>query len=97
MDKKLLLRKYLKKVPHLCGMVIDHKKSGERKIQLTMKLKFINRHDSNGKRTVYSRSDSSKVMIDNNTNEIIKKYFNPLLDKYRIGLEQFMRGNNFCF
>ena len=56
----------------LCDVINDLKKFGGWKIQLTMKPKFMSLTDSNKKRTMYSKSDSSIVMIGNGTDEIIQ-------------------------
>ena len=78
-------------------MIDNLKKSGEWKKQLKMKPKFMSSTDGYEKRMMYSKRDSGKVMISNETNEIIQNLFNPLLYKYQIGLEQSMKGSNFIF
>ena len=55
--------------------MIDLKKSSEGKMHLTMKPKFMSSTDSNEKRMMYSKSDSSIVMVSNDTDEIIQKRF----------------------
>ena len=67
-------------------MIHDLKKSGEWKMHLTIKPKFMSSTDSNEKRTMFSKSDSSIVMIGNDTDEIIQELFDSLLNKYQIGL-----------
>ena len=52
---------------------MDLKKSGEWKMHLIMKLKFIS--DSKEKYAMYPKINSSIVMIDNNTDEIIQELF----------------------
>lgn len=49
------------------------KKSGEWKMHLIMKLKFMS--DSKEKCAMYPKSNSSIVMIDNNKDEIIQELF----------------------
>ena len=71
-DEKLSLKEYLEKSrPHLGDKIDDFKKSGEWKIQQTMKPKFMSSTDSNEKRTMYSKYNSSKFMVGNDTNKII--------------------------
>ena len=77
-------------------MTDDHKKSGEWKIYLTMKSKFMSSTDSNEKRARYSKSDNNIVMIGNDTDEIIQDFFDLLLRKYQTGLEQSVKAIN-CF
>ena len=67
-------------------MIHDLKKSSEWKMHLTIKPKFMSSTDSNEKRTMFSKSDSSIVMIGNDTDEIIQELFDSLLNKYQIGL-----------
>ena len=43
---------------------------------------------------MYSKSDSTTVVIGNDTDEIIQELFDSLLHKYQIGLEQSMKGSN---
>ena len=69
------------KMSRLCDVINDLKKFGGWKIQLTMKSKFMSLTDSNKKRTMYSKSDSSIVMIGNGTDEIIQWRFQSLLHK----------------
>ena len=83
--------------PDLHYIIDNLKKSGEWKIQLTMKPKFMLSTDSNEKRKMYSKSDSVKVMIGNDTNKIIQTNFDLLLHNYQIYLKQSMRGSNFTF
>ena len=48
-------------------------------------------------RDMYSKSDSFKVMIGANTNEIIRNVFNSLSRRYQGGLQESMRGSDFVF
>ena len=55
---------YLEKTrPYLRDMIDDLKKPGEWKMHLTMKPNFMSSADSNEICTMYSKSDSSIVMI----------------------------------
>ena len=94
------MKEYLEKIrSHLRHMIDDLKKSGEWKIHLTMKPKFMLSTDSNEKRTMYSKSDSSIVMTGNDTNKIIQKLFYSLLfiHSLSIDLEISMKAGNFVF
>ena len=53
-------------------MIDDLKKSGKSKMHLTMKPNFISSTDSNEKRMMYSKIDSSIIMMGNDTEEIIQ-------------------------
>ena len=50
--------------------------------------------DINEKCTICSKINSRKVMICNDTNEIIQKFFDSLLHKYQTGLERSMKGRS---
>ena len=53
-DKKLSSKRYVENIgPHLRNM-IDDLESGEWKMHLTIKLKFISSTNSKEKRTIYS-------------------------------------------
>ena len=47
-----------------------------------MKPKFMSSTKSNEKCTMYSKSDSSIVMIGNDTDETIQECFDSFLQKY---------------
>ena len=53
-------------------MINDKKKSGEWKIQLTMKINFTFSKNFNETRDMHSKSDNFEIMIGVYTNEIIK-------------------------
>ena len=59
-------------------MIDDLKESGAKSISST---------DSNEKSTIYSKRDSSIVMISNDIDKIIEEPFDSLLPRYQIGLE----------
>ena len=69
-------------------MIKDKRKKGEWKIQLIMKINFISSKNFNDTRDIYSKSDNAEIMMGNDTNEIIKKLFNSLLQRYQKGLEE---------
>ena len=68
------MKGYLEKIrPHLDDMIDDLKKSGDWKMHLTMKPKFLSSTDSNQKRMMYSESDNNIAMIGNDTDAIIQQ------------------------
>ena len=79
----------------LSDTINDHKSQGERKIQLKMIINFISSKDCNETRTMHTKSDNIEIMIGNETDEIIKKLFESLLQKYQEGLEKSMKGSEF--
>ena len=43
----------------------------------------------------HSKSDSSEIMSGFDTDEVIGEFFEYLVQRYKIGLEQSMKGSNF--
>ena len=66
-------------------------------MQLTIKPTFISSADSNEERTTYSKSDNSIIMIASNTDEIIQRLFDLLLNRFQTGLEQNRKVSNIIF
>ena len=62
-----------------------------------MEINFISSKDSNETRTMHTKSDNIESMIGNETDEIIKKRFESLLQKYQEVLEKSMKGSEFIF
>ena len=62
-----------------------------------MKRNIILSADGIEQPTMYSNSDSSIAIIGIDTHEIIRYFFDSLLYKYQIGLEQSMRRSKLSF
>ena len=60
-----------------------------------MQINFISSKDSKETRTMHTNSSNIEIMIGNETDEIIKKLFDSLLQKYQDGLEESMTGSEF--
>ena len=69
--------------PYLTDIINDYKNQGERKIHLTMAINLFSSKDSEETRTMYSKSDTIKVMICSETDEIIEDLFNYFLQRYQ--------------
>ena len=78
-------------------MINDHKTQSEWKIQLTMQINFISSKDSQETLTMHTKSHNVEIMIGSKTDEIIEELFEFLLQRYQDGLEESMRGSEFCF
>ena len=76
-------------------MINDHKTRIEWKIQLTMQINFISSKDSEETRTMYTKSHNIEIMMGDETDQIIKKLFESLLQNYQKNLEEPMRGSEF--
>ena len=77
---------------YFSDIINDHKTQGKWKIQLAIKINFISSKDSNETRAMHTKSDNIEIMISNKTDEIIKKLFESLLQKYQEGLYKSMKG-----
>ena len=60
-----------------------------------MQISFISHKDSEETRTMYTKSCNIEIMWCNNTDEIIKKTFESLLQNYQQSLEEPMGGSEF--
>ena len=65
------------------------------KLKVTMQINFISSKDSEETRTMNTKSSNIGIIMGNETDEIIKKLFDSLLQKYQDGLEESIRGNEF--
>ena len=83
--------------PYLSDMINDHKTQSEWKIQLTMQINFISSKDSEETCTMHTKSHNIEIMMGNETDEIIEKLFESLLQNYQKNLEESMRGSEFVF
>ena len=81
--------------PYLRDMINDHKTQNEWRIQLTMQINFISYKDSEETRTMHTKSHNIEIMVGSETDEIIEKLFQSLLQNYQKGLEESMRGSEF--
>ena len=62
-----------------------------------MIINFISSKDSDEIRTMYTKSNNIEIMMGNETDEIIEELFKSLLQNYKKGLEEKMRGSEFVF
>ena len=97
-DKSVSIVRYLKIIKeHLRKLIDSKKENGEWKIQLNMKINFISSRNFIESRDMYSKSNNIEIMMESNTNEIIKNLFNSLFRRYHEGLQVSMRGSEFVF
>ena len=78
-------------------IINNHKTQKECKIQLVTEINFISSKDIKETRTMYTNSDNVDIMIGYETDQIIEKNFNSLLQRYQKGLEEKMRGSEFVY
>ena len=65
-------------------LINNLKKSDTRKIQLTIANNFISSIDNHEERVMHSKSDNIKIIINNESDEVIKELFDSLDYRYRI-------------
>ena len=46
---------------------------------------------------LHSKSDNREIMINGEADEVIRKLFKSLLNRYQIGLEKLIKGSEFVF
>ena len=79
-DKTLSIEEYLHMIKsYLNNIINDHKTQGEWKIQLTIPINFISSQDSNETRNMHTKSNNIAIMIDHETDEIIREFFESFL------------------
>ena len=83
--------------PYLRDIINNHKTQGKWKVQLIMIINFMCSKDSDGIRTMLTKSNNIDIMMGNEADEIIEELFESLLQKYQEGLEEKMRGSEFVF
>ena len=67
------------------------------KIQLTISFNFISSIDSDETLHLCTKSSNIEITMGNETDEIIEKLFESLLQNYQKDLEESMRGSGFVF
>ena len=67
------------------------------KIQLTIANHFISSKDVDEERVMHSKSDNTKFMTRDDTNDLVDELFKLLLLRYQFGLKTSLRENNFIF
>ena len=84
--------------PYLNDSIIDHKASGEWKIQLVIQNRCISSKNYGETRNMYSMSKNIKIFMGNNTDEVIDRLFNTMLQRFQEAKEtSFERGSEFIF
>ena len=79
---------------YIPDIINDHKTTKTQskvwKTQIAMRVNFVSSKDTEETRTIYVLSDNENIMWGNETDNIIKKLFESLLDNYQ-KKEQIMR------
>ena len=64
------------------------------KIQLTIETNFISSIDNDEERVMYSKCDNIEMLINNEADEVTKKLFKLLKNRYQNNLE-WIKGSEF--
>ena len=67
------------------------------KTQLTIEIDLILFKGTDEERVMHSKINNIELMIYDNTDEVIEKTFEPLLNRYQIGLETSIKSKDFVF
>ena len=96
-NQTLSVEEYLKtNRPYLKDIINNLKKSGTRKIHLIIANNFISSMDNDKEHVMHSKSDNIKIMINDQTDEVIKELFDSVKNRYQNNLES-MKGSEFIF
>ena len=96
-NKTLSVEKYLNKIRPYIKDIINLKKSGTWKIQLTIAINFISSKGNNEELVMHSKSDNKEIKINDKAGEGIEKLFGSLLNRDKNNLEISKRGSDFIF
>ena len=96
-NKTLSVEEYLNKIrPYLKDIINNLKKSDTWKIQLTIANNFISSIDNDEERVMHSKSDNIEIMVNYETDEVIKELFDSLKDRCQNNLIS-TKGSDFPF
>ena len=74
-------------MPYLSDLINDHKtirnNSNEWKIQINMHVNFISSNDTGETRTIFVWSDNEEIRSGNETDDIIRGFFNYFITNYQ--------------
>ena len=77
------MKEYLDEINLSFKDIINYlNKFDAQKIQLTIAINFISFKDTDEERVMHPKSDSTKVMIYDNADEVIKELFESLISRY---------------
>ena len=95
--KILLPKEYLDIIrPYLSDIINDYKAQSEWKIQLTMSINLISFKHSDAAHNKHTKSDNIEIMMGSETDDIINKLFESVLQRHQEGLEETMKRSDFA-
>ena len=86
--KKLLIEQYLEMIqPYLSDLINENKaietSSNEWKIQINMDVNFVSSNGTGEIRTVFVWNDNVETRLGNETDDIVKRLINSILNNYQ--------------
>ena len=94
-DNMLAIYEYFDKIkPYLKDMKDNYKSKGEWKMQITMRITFI---DKNETQVMHTKSHNIKIMSGTDTSDAIKELIDSFTKRYQEGLETKMKGSSYIF
>ena len=84
-NKILSVEEYLNKIrSYLKGIIINFKKSGKWKIQLTITINFVSSKDDNhAEHLMHSKSGNIEITICDEQDEVMKNFFDLIKKRYQ--------------
>ena len=73
------------------------KKPDQWKILLTITINFISSKVNDEKSVMHLKTDNKGIMINRKADEVIKRLFKSLLNRYQIGLGKLVKGGELVF
>ena len=73
---------------YLSGIINNFKTQNEWTIQLSLAINFVSSKDFKETRIMYANSDNIDIIIGNETDGIIEKLFESILERYQEGLKE---------
>ena len=96
-NRILSVEKYFDKIRrYLRDNINDLKQSDTSKIQLTITIDFISSKDDDEEHVMHSKNENIEIRISDDADEVIKKGFDSLKNRYQNNFES-VRGRAFVF
>ena len=97
-SKTISVVEYLNKTrPYLKDIISKLKKTGTKKVQLSIAINFFSSKDNDEGRAMDSKCDNIEIMINDKAHEVIEELYVSLLNRYQVGLQTTIRSSDFIF
>ena len=96
-NRIISVKEYLDKIrPYLKDIINDLKKPDTQKTQLKITINFVSSKDNDEECVMHSKRNNIEIMISHDVDEVIKKLFDSLKNRYQNNLQS-MRGSKLVF